>query len=760
MVCLVFLCITGVLVKAGLISAIPEESGIVLESLASGKTCTVTGTVYRIEKKETNQIIYLKQIQLQASKEGTNQIMLPAKACILYDKSFTEIPIGAAIKGKGKLKLFEGARNPGNFEQDFYYEKQGIVCSVFLNSSPEVRVTHTPYGMLSAWLAEVKNRWNQQLVEKAGKEAGGILAAILTGEKKGLDPQIKELYQKNGIGHILAISGLHVSFIGLGIYQLLRRFGFSFLMSGIFSTAILGLYMIMVGNSVSVVRAVWMLSVRIGADIAGRSYDLVTSLATAAAITAIWRPLYLKDASFLLSYGAILGILVMTPVMKMLYGGSRRLLDTFLGGLGLQLFLLPIMLYFYYEIPPYSILLNMIVIPFLTVLMGGAIAGSLFYLAGEFLKAIALFSAACEGMSHVCLFVCRLILQCYQLLGKWCMELPGSRIICGRPGMWQIVSYYSALLLLSVVAGKMKACGENKEKNEEKKRKNIQRRVKMTLFLAAAVAFCMTNFRKFDRNLEITLLDVGQGDCIYIRTPSGKHLLVDGGSTDLKQVGKYRIESFLLSRGVRALDYVMITHGDSDHYSGVEEMIERQVSGVEIERFMLPVVWRENEALSYLAAKALKKHIPVGEFQPGRGIVDGSCRLLCLQPGMEQSQWETNEASLVMQLSYGKFSMLLTGDVEGKGEELLCSSGKLSEITVLKTAHHGSEYSTSERFLRQTSPQLALISSGIDNAYGHPHPALLERLKSFRIPFYYTAESGALTVKTDGRTMTLTTFCN
>lgn len=102
--------------------------------------------------------------------------------------------------------------------------------------------------------------------------------------------------------------------------------------------------------------------------------------------------------------------------------------------------------------------------------------------------------------------------------------------------------------------------------------------------------------------------------------------------------------------------------------------------------------------------------------------------------------------------------MLLTGDVEGKGEELLCQSGKLSEIIVLKTAHHGSEHSTPEQFLEQTKPKVALISAGVENVYGHPHPKLLERLKSFGIPVYNTAKSGALTVKTDGRKTTIEVF--
>lgn len=171
MVCLIFLCVTGILVKAGVISGIPEDSWIALRKLASFETCTVTGMAYRVEQKETNQIIYLKQVQLQADPERKDQFKIPVKACIIYDKSFTKIPIGAKIKGKGKIKLFESARNPGNFAQDFYYEKQGILCSVFAEKEIEIKAKSAPYGKLLTWLAGVRSRWNQQLIEKAGKEA-------------------------------------------------------------------------------------------------------------------------------------------------------------------------------------------------------------------------------------------------------------------------------------------------------------------------------------------------------------------------------------------------------------------------------------------------------------------------------------------------------------------------------------------------------------------------------------------------------------
>lgn len=751
-VCLVFLCIVGIFVGTGVLQ---DSSGVLeatLLKLSDEGRSKVTGMAYRIEKKETTQVIYLKKVQLEGSKKE-KEAAVPVRSCIVYDKSFTDIPIGAKITCTGTISQFEGARNPGNFAQDFYYRKQGIAFSYFADAVTKVDFRKTPYASMLSALGQIKERWNYMLLEKAGEENGGILAAILTGEKSWLDPGMKELYQKNGIGHILAISGLHVSFIGLGIYRMLRRLGISFLTAGGVSSVILLLYMLMVGSSVSVVRAVIMLLIRIGADISGRSYDLPTSLLAAGAVTALWRPLYLKDASFLLSYGAIAGILLMTPVLRMLYRGKRKWLQNFFGGLGLQLFLLPIMLYFYFEFPPYSIVLNLVVIPLLTVVMGGAIAGSAVHILAQLCAAFAPVSNLLGGISTLFLKGCGLILTGYRVLGEVCMKLPGARLVCGKPELWQIFLCYGVFLMLSLVA--------KRDTMLAVKRDTMQQsglRICVLCGLIFAVAVCSFPFGRVGEQLRITMVDVGQGDCIYIRTPAGKQILVDGGSTDIKQVGRYRIEPFLLSQGVRRLDYVMVTHGDSDHYSGVEEMLARKETGVEIEMLLLPAVWRANEALTKLAETAQSCGIKVGTIKPELSLEEKRMQLKCLQPGEEHCAWETNEASLVLSLSYGKFSMLLTGDLEGKGEETLCDSGTLRKITVLKTAHHGSEHSTQERFLEQTRPRLALISAGRDNSYGHPHPALLERLASFGVKMYQTPETGAVTIRTDGEKIQIRAF--
>ena len=153
-------------------------------------------------------------------------------------------------------------------------------------------------------------------MECIGEKNGGILAAMLLGEKSEMDSEVKELYQNNGISHILAISGLHVSFIGLGVYRLIRKTGLSYLPAGILAMGILTLYVLMIGASVSAVRAYVMLALRIGADITGRVYDMLTAAMLGAAITVLYQPLYLTDGGFYMSYGAIIGIAILLPALQ------------------------------------------------------------------------------------------------------------------------------------------------------------------------------------------------------------------------------------------------------------------------------------------------------------------------------------------------------------------------------------------------------------------------------------------------------------
>ncbi len=254
-----------------------------------------------------------------------------------------------------------------------------------------------------------------------------------------------------------------------------------------------------------------------------------------------------------------------------------------------------------------------------------------------------------------------------------------------------------------------------------------------------------------------------------MRGPEGETYLVDGGSSDVKKVGQYRIEPFLKSQGVGVIDYVLISHGDSDHMNGVEELIERRDIGVRIGTLILPVqeVW--DEALAGIAEKAKKYGVRVGVIEPGQGIKEGNVTITCIQPGNPGTKVENresegqneeegyepgNEASMVLAVKFGEFDMLLTGDVEGEGEEQLTK--KLEEQyrgytwEVLKAAHHGSKNSSSEEFLRQVKPAYVFISAGQTNRYGHPHQETIERLTDVGSKIYSTQENRAIIVEVEG----------
>lgn len=278
------------------------------------------------------------------------------------------------------------------------------------------------------------------------------MSAILLGDKAQLDTETKVLYQKSGIGHILAISGLHMSFIGVGFYKMLRKMGVGFGISGFIGMTFLSLYTIMIGNSVSSLRALIMFAIRIGADISGRVYDLPTSLSVAAACIVIWQPLYLYDAGFLLSFGAILGIALVEPIFRF-YKIVPKALS---GGMSIQLITFPIVLYFYFEIPLYSQILNICIIPLMSVILGVGIIGSL----------LCVVSATVGGMI---LKMCSFILWFYDKLCDISMRLPGARIITGQPKMKLIIIYYVILFVILLILWRKKEWKERENALWEEK---------------------------------------------------------------------------------------------------------------------------------------------------------------------------------------------------------------------------------------------------------------------------------------------------
>lgn len=386
-------------------------------------------------------------------------------------------------------------------------------------------------------------------------------------------------------------TGLHISLIGMGLYKLLRRIGFLCPMSAIISGIFVVLFGVMTGNSVSATRAIVMFVCAVNAQVLGRRYDILSAVSLSAIILILKNPYVIANSGFLLSFMAIAGVAVVTD------GFSVKWLRWLTGPAAIQLATLPIILWFYYEVPVYSVFLNLIVVPLMSLIMISALGCGLLGLIS--------IPAGCffAGAGHY-------ILILFQYGSELMLSLPGSVFVAGRPELWQVMVYYILLFLFSqrkrvvvwIEKRAVRRCGE--AECEVKKHREVGREavkggarkgeagkcearkcearkceaekpeagkcvmganIFLRSLLVIAVIILLTRGRS---GLEVTFLDVGQGDAIFISLPNGGNVFIDGGSTSSKNIYEKVIEPFLKYKGVRRLDFLFLTHSDADHENG------------------------------------------------------------------------------------------------------------------------------------------------------------------------------------------------
>lgn len=606
---------------------------------------------------------------------------------LLYGETENLLP-GQSVMVNTKIQPYELPCNPGQFDLKQYYRCRGIYYYGFFEEMTVIE--QTPDRYRSKLFALKKNCIARIRMHLSDKDSG-VLCAVLLGEKSYLDSDLEELYQKNGIAHILAISGLHISMLGGTIYHFFKRIGISFLPSGLLSFVVMIPYCIMIGNAVSALRAVIMLMVWIGADIKGRGYDFLSSASLAGVLILGENPYYLFDAGFLLSFGAVFAIGCISPCFVNWKRGKQ--LWT---GLSIWLVLLPIQLWFFFEVSPGSILLNLFVVPVMPLLLFFGIAG------------------ICTNFGLFFIF-CHIILQFYERISIF------PSLVFGKPKWFLLILYFVLFVIACYLLRK-------------------EKRIMAVLCLIVAVSsICLFHSHGF----LIAFLDVGQGDCIVISSPSGKHYMIDGGSSDVSEVGKYRILPYLKSQAIHSLDYVIITHFDEDHYSGIEEII----GSYPIHHLLIfqNIGTKKEEGYQRIAQLAEQAGIEIHACSRGSQLKDEELSLICQFPE-ENYQAEKNQQSLVFLLRYHNFRCLLTGDLELEGEEEFVKMD-LTGVEVLKVGHHGSKNATSESLLQKINPSLAIISCGKNNRYGHPHADTLKRLEEIGCQIKITANEGAVWIE-------------
>lgn len=687
--------------------------------------------------------------------------------------------IGSRVRISGSFLLYTEATNIGQFDARNYYAARKIYGQV---KKAAIVYTESPniIGRGKECLWQLRRHLAETFLEVYGEENGALLAAMLLGERTFLSEETQSLYKAAGALHVIAVSGLHISLLGLGLYRLLRRIFDAQAPAAVISVLCMAAYVFLVGNPPSAVRAFIMFAMGLLAGYWKRTLDTPTALSLSAAIILMGNPFYIGQSSFLLSFLAILAIAVFQPALKEclalinpyhfplsrlldsrrawrlrhldpqeVTGGCHELLKK--AGNGLQssfsvwIVTLPVQLFFFSEVSLFGIFFNLLIIPLMGVIL-------LLGIAGLFLKEIFHLFAFLTGgvltdleitVTSICRYAEGIFFAIIKAGGSLADRLSLAMWMPGKPAYGKMLLAFG-LLLLFCLLGNLSENGRTFPEKFWKYRLGIL--LGVILLLARYPA----------HNLQITFLDVGQGDGICMELPDGRVYLMDGGSSDVSKVGNYRLVPFLKAKGIRKIDAVFLSHGDADHINGIAELLEEKQMSIDC--ICLPA-GAEQEEFVEIRDLARARNISVRTIQAGDFWENNGAKFWCLNPADVTASG--NAASMVLYMKYQDFSMLLTGDLEGGGEKsvaALLRSNAITGISVLKVAHHGSKNSTKEEFLRQCSPAVAVISCGEHNTYGHPHKETLERLDDMGTAIYRTDCSGAVQITVSGSRMKVTKY--
>lgn len=573
-------------------------------------------------------------------------------------------------------------------------------------------------------------------------------------------------------------------------------------------------YGIMTGLSGSTSRAVIMMGLVMIGKAKGRSADLLTSAGIASIGMAVWNPYVIRDAGFQLSFAAVAGLAVIHPVYVQTFGKNGKLRQAFGVSLSSSLATLPICVFYYYQFPLYGILLNLLVVPLVSCLLMSALvtAGC---------GIISIKAAELAGIPA------HFILILYERLCGLSEKIPFSSINVGHISVRMVLVYYLGLgvvlFILRCYAGEKnssQSTDENNSAGEEvnkSMRKSLGRDLTKSVrkksgrcgrylygIILVILLTALYEYANLDRSFVTVFLDVGQGDGILIRTEQETSILIDGGSTSNQRVGEYVLLPAIRYYGMSELDYVFVTHGDADHISGIEYLLNAEHIGVRIRNLVL-AKYGDRQGLANIETLAKEKNINVVYMEAGDKIQEkqnpdmAGLTLECLYPsgstleakqvvereadsiaeakqvaereasgitddkkiaigldnaitanvpgeGATGSGLNANDLSMVLLAKYDGRKILFTGDAGSMVEKrlILEKSILLSEIDALKVGHHGSHSASSKGFLQTTKPQYAIISCGKKNHYGHPHEETLMQLQTIGARVYRTDQCGAI----------------
>ncbi len=746
---------------AGLVygAVTPQVTGDSLPSVGVGqeRAATVIGTVAAPVRRTHGRVVMLVDI----SRLGEEAVPKPAAGRLRLVWRTTEGSPrqGDLVKVTARLRAPAGTRNPGGFDYGLYLRRHGVDAVASVSGPGQVTVLASPVGLSVGrvrWMIDdARDRIRLAAERSLTGTALGLYLGMIIGEAGYVEAEARDAFMNAGVVHILSISGSHLGLIAFLTFWVVRwssvRLPASWLnalsrrvtptrLAALLTTIPVTFYTLLAGAEVATVRSLVMILVCLLAVWMGRTQRLLVALAGAAALIVLHDPRAVFDISFQLSYLSVLAIaLVVTPGPEGTAEAGpwpaswrdrvrRWSLDCLMVGGAVTLATLPLVAYYFNHIPWLGLFTNLVVVPLAGVVVvpvGLASAIWLLVTGGDTLPAAALNQVLLEALEGVVGVAAR---------------VPGSRWSVASPAISVILAYLVGLWVILRTGSGARA------------------RVLCAVLLLGMIGWWAWSPRWWldGRTARVTFLDVGQGDAAVIELPGGETVLIDGGATyETLDMGRSVVGPFLWDRGIRRLDYVIATHPQLDHVGGLTWVLQQY----EVGEYWSNGVQRDERFFQRLAAVIRERK--VAERVVRRGLettLSGRCRLRVLSPepveegavggSPRESGTALNNLSVVVRLTCGPHAFLFGADVEREGLRRLANSPTSPPVRVLKVPHHGARSSLETAWIAQVRPDVAVISSGRHNPYGHPAAEVLDAYQSVGARVFRTDRLGAVWVVT------------
>lgn len=735
----------------------------------AGHWVTIQGTVSQEEDVRIDRIYYYLDVR---------QISLGPQKKKIKGRVLVRVPAPAPVYGYGDLLAVHGVLiqpeepgNPGQFNYRAYLTRQKINTVLMVKDPKNIKrlgkEKGNPFIYAVLTLKEKLVKVSQQTLPLA---QAALVNGIVFGTQGQIERETWDLFSQTGIVHILSVSGLHVGLVVAGILALLRILRLAPAYTAPVTTFGLLFYALLCGLGPAVTRATLMALLLLWAYHLNRAHDWPTTLAVAAFLSLLWHPLSLYDLGFQLSFAATWGILYLGPLLNQFLNRfsawPKGIRDIIWVTLAAQLGTLPLVAWYYNLLQPVSMLANIVAAPLTGLILALGVGASL----------LGLISLPLAGLINA---GTSFVIELFISMTSFIRLIPGGIIYVATPPLYLVLAWYPLLFgavnLLSrfsrsEVRGSRFEDDQKGKTGLKVKNKRIIYPVSF-IFIFIILGAALISTKNKEQELTVHFIDVGQGDSILIQTPQGKNMLLDTGGWREEFIredgaGNKVVVPYLRRLGVRKIDVLVLTHPDEDHAGGAKAVLKNfpvklmVVSPIGLEPDKEATKLVRPEYLSLLNW-ALQENIALKVAEAGAFLpLDPAITVKILNPPvppLKGTLSDTNNASVVISLSYGKLKLLFTGDIALEAQKWLLEYKRpYLRAQVLKVPHHGSRYFEAD-FLKAVNPKIAVVSVGAQNNFGHPDQAVLDLLVRRKNLIYRTDLDGAVILTTDGTNVWLKT---